>query len=90
MSRCSYKTDGTYLCDMVETFAVRNPCTNIKKNCKNVDGQFIENKKFCWCRYTPKPISGVYVYNRNKKPEKPKPIYYDKELKLLKYYDRDF
>ena len=59
MSRCSYKADGTYLCNMVENFNnvkvgnVRSggvqsgPCPGIKSNCTR--GQFVDATGFCLC-----------------------------------------
>lgn len=53
MSRCSYKTDGTYLCDMVETFVSSGPCTGIKTNCNK--GQYVDTANFCLCTDSSKP-----------------------------------
>lgn len=62
MSRCSYKADGTYLCDMVEKFnnlrtrTVRvggvqsGPCPEISSKCTK--GQFVESAGFCLCTDT--------------------------------------
>jgi len=53
MSRCSYKTDGTYLCDMVETFVESGPCSQMKTGCTK--GQYVDTTNFCLCTDSSKP-----------------------------------